>query len=135
MKPAIAGALAVVAGFATTAITSTAADAVMHAAHIFPDSPQLMSGALFALASAYRAAFTVLGGYVTGRLAPDRPMRHAAILAGIGLLAGIASVVAYYAIGEGKLGPAWYAFSIPVQAIPCVMLGGWLGNRRSAARR
>ncbi|MDQ2877689.1 MAG: hypothetical protein M3R41_01255 [Pseudomonadota bacterium] len=130
MKPVIASAAAVVAGFLVTAIASTAADAVMHAMHVFPTSPRAMSDALLALASGYRAVFTVLGGYVTARLAPTHPTRHAAILAGIGFLAGCAGVVAYYMVGGGALGPAWYAFSIPLEAIPCVLLGGWLAGSR-----
>src|SRR5258705_6954882 len=106
LKPRLASAGAVAAGFLVTALASTAADAVMHAAGIFPSAPRLMSDPLFALASAYRALFTVAGGYVTARLAPDRPMRHAWILAGIGLVAGLAGVVAYHAIGGAELGPA-----------------------------
>ena len=88
MKPRLASVGAVAAGFIVTALTSTAADAVMHAVGIFPSAPRLMSDSLFALAAAYRALFTVAGGYVTAHLAPDRPMRHAWILAGIGLFAG-----------------------------------------------
>jgi hypothetical protein len=131
VRPWLHGAGAVTAGFLVTAIASTAADAVMHAAAIFPRSPRAMSDPLFVLASAYRALFTVAGGYTTARLAPDRPMRHAWILAGIGLVAGLAGVVAYYVIGAAKLGPAWYPVSIPVEAIPCV----WLGARLAASRR
>jgi peptidoglycan/LPS O-acetylase OafA/YrhL len=127
LKSRLASIGAVVAGFVVTALASTAADAAMHAAGVFPSAPQDMSNALFALATAYRAAFTVAGGYVTARLAPDRPMRHAWILAGIGLVAGLAGVAMYYTIGGGKLGPAWYAISIPLEAIPCVWLGGWIG--------
>ena len=126
MKPWIRGVLAIVAGFLITAVASTATDAIMHAAGIFPSSPRVMSDPLFALASAYRALFTVAGGYATARLAPDRPMRHAWILAGIGLVAGLAGVLAYYAIGGAELGPAWYAISIPVVAIPCAWFGGRL---------
>ena len=130
MKPRLASASAVAAGFIVTALTSTAADAVMHVAGIFPSAPRLISDPLFALAAAYRALFTVAGGYVTARLAPDRPMHHAWILAGIGLFAGLAGVVVYYTIGGAELGPAWYAISIPFEAIPCVWLGaqlaGWL---------
>jgi hypothetical protein len=134
LKPWLASAGAVAAGFIVTALASTATDAVMHAAGIFPSVPRLMSDQLFALATTYRALFTVAGGYVTARLAPDRAMRHAWILAGIGLVAGLAGVVVYYTIGGSELGPAWYAISIPVEAIPCVWLGGWLGAlRRSSA--
>jgi peptidoglycan/LPS O-acetylase OafA/YrhL len=133
VRPWLASAGAVAAGFLVTAVASIATDAVMHAAGIFPSSPRAMSDPLFALASAYRALFTVAGGYATARLAPDRPMRHAWILAGIGLVAGLAGVVAYYVIGGAELGPAWYAISIPIEAIPCVWLGAWLvPTRRSA---
>jgi peptidoglycan/LPS O-acetylase OafA/YrhL len=103
----------------------------MRAAGVFPDAPRLMSDSLFALAAAYRALFTVAGGYIAARLAPDRPMRHAWILAGIGLVAGLMGVVAYYSVGKADLGPAWYAISIPVEAIPCV----WLGGRLATAGR
>ena len=99
MKPWLASAGAVAAGFIVTALASTAADAVMHAAGIFPRAPRLMSDPLFALATAYRGLFTVAGGYITARLAPDRPMRHVRILAGIGLVTGLAGVIAYYIIG------------------------------------
>jgi len=120
---------AVVAGLAVTAGGATLTDLAMHAAGIFPAAPEVMSDPLFALASAYRAAFTVAGGYATARLAPDRPMRHAWILAGIGLAAGLAGVVAYYVAGGGRLGPAWYALSLPLEAIPCVWLGARIALR------
>ena len=47
-------------------------------APVFPplDAPP-MSGRLFLLAFAYRFVFDVAGSYLTARLAPDRPMRHA----------------------------------------------------------
>ena len=131
MKPWIAGAGAVIAGFLVTAIGSTAADALMYKSGVFPGAPRDMSDALFALAAAYRAAFTVAGGYVTARLAPNRPMRHAWILAGIGLAAGLAGVVVYYTAGGPDFGPAWYAIAIAAEAVPCV----WIGARLAAAKR
>lgn len=125
MKPWLAGTGAVLGGFAVTAIASVATDAAMHAAGVFPAAPQVMSGALFALAAAYRALYTVAGGAVTAGLAPGRPMRHAWILAGVGTLAGLAGVIGYYAVGGAELGPAWYAWLIAAEAVPCV----WLGAR------
>jgi peptidoglycan/LPS O-acetylase OafA/YrhL len=129
MRPWVRSIGAVAAGFLVTAGASTVTDALMHAAGIFPSSPQTMSESLFALASTYRGLFTVVGGYTTARLAPDRPMRHAWILAQIGLIAGLAGVVAYYVLAGAKLGPAWYAISIPIEAIPCVWLGARLATR------
>lgn len=68
---------------------------------------------------------------MTARLAPDRPMRHAWILAGIGLAAGLAGVAFYFIVGGAQLGPAWYPVSIAVEAIPCV----WFGGRLAAGVR
>ena len=129
MRSQVRSVAAVAAGFFVIAAASVAADAVMHATGVFPISPQPMSDTLFALAAAYRALFTVAGGYTTARMAPGRPMRHAWTLAGIGLVVGLAGVVAYYTIGGAELGPAWYAISIPVAAIPCVLLGAKLAVR------
>jgi len=131
VKPWIASTGAVIAGLIVTVVTSTGADAVMHATGVFPAAGRDMSNGLFALASGYRALFTVAGGYATARLSPGRGMRDAWILAGIGLLAGLAGVVGYYAVGGPDLGPAWYAISIPAEAIPCV----WLGARLATGRR
>src|SRR5574338_95627 len=59
----------VFAGLLTTALLSVAVDAVMHACGIFPPVGQVMGGALFLLALAYRVAFAAAGGYVTARAA------------------------------------------------------------------
>ena len=64
MRPLIRSVGAIAGGFLVTAVASTAADAIMHAAGIFPRSPQNMSALLFVLASGYRALFTVAGGFV-----------------------------------------------------------------------
>ena len=138
MKPWLASVGAVAGGFLVTGIGSTAADAILESMGLFPRSPAAMTGTMFAFASAYRALFTVAGGFTTARLAPDRPMRHAWILAGIGLVAGLAGLVFYYTAGGAKLGPAWYAFSIPLEAIPCVWLGAKLainGRKQSHQSR
>ena len=126
MKPWVRSVLAVVAGFLVTAIASTVMDAILHATGIFPPTPRTMSESLFVLASAYRALFTVAGGFVTARLAPGRPMRHVWILACIGLAAGVAGVIFYWIAGRTQFGPAWYPLSIALEAIPCVWLGGRL---------
>lgn len=128
MKPWLLSARAVAAGLAVTVIASTAADAVLTAVGVLPKEPRLVSNEIFALAAAYRAAFTVAGAYVTARLSP-RSGRDAIILGGIGLLAGLAGLAAFLAVKPGDLGPAWYAVIIPLEAIPCVWLGARLAGR------
>jgi hypothetical protein len=55
LKPWLASAGAVAAGFIVTALASTAADAVMHAADVFPSTPRLMSNPLTSEAPAFEA--------------------------------------------------------------------------------
>jgi len=84
----------VFAGFFATVILSIGTDLLLHAASVFPRWGQPMSNALFALATAYRTIYTVAGGYITARLAPNKPMGHVLTLGVIGLLAAIAGAVA-----------------------------------------
>src|SRR3954471_21138717 len=85
---------AVAAGFFATFILSIATDVLLHGAGVFPPWGQPMSDALFILATAYRVIFTIAGGYVTARLAPDRPMAHVWVLGILGLLAAVAGTIA-----------------------------------------
>jgi hypothetical protein len=72
-------------------VEDAATDVLMHATGVFPPvGAPPMSDALFRLAFADRVAFAVAGSYLTARLAPDRPMRHALVLGAIGLVLGIA---------------------------------------------
>jgi hypothetical protein len=114
---------AVLAGFVTTFALSSAIDAVLHAAGVYPRLGVRMSDGLFGLALVYRGLAAIAGGWVTARLAPSRPMRHALILAGVGSLAGLAGVAV--AITQPEIGPLWYPVLLVVTALPCI----WLGAR------
>jgi hypothetical protein len=124
---------AVVAGFFACFILSIGTDLVLHAAGVFPPWGQPMSNALFVLATVYRTIYTVAGGYITARLAPNRPMGHAWTLGIIGLFAAIAGTVATWNKGP-EFGPKWYPLALVVLAIPCVWLGGKLAQRAAAKK-
>jgi hypothetical protein len=79
------------------------------------------------LALSYRIVYTVLGGFITARLAPRAPMRHVMVLALIGLAAGIAGAIV---ATTQDLGPNWYPIAIAATAYPCTWLGGWLGVKK-----
>lgn len=113
---------AVVVGFIATFALSVLGDVLMHGFGVFPPPPEAMSEALFAWALTYRVGFTVIGGYLTARLAPDRPMRHGAILAVIGTIAGSLGVVGWW-FGPPGLGPAWYPVAIALTGAPAVLVG------------
>jgi peptidoglycan/LPS O-acetylase OafA/YrhL len=120
------GALA--AGFVVTAALSLGTDVVMHGTGVFPGWGEPMSNGLFAWATIYRVVFTVLGGYVTARLAPRRPMAHARWLGLIGVAAATAGAAATWNAGPA-FGPHWYPLFLVVTALPCVWVGGLLWVR------
>jgi hypothetical protein len=122
---------AVLAGFFATFILSVATDLALHATGIFPPWGQPMSNALFALATGYRTIYTVAGGYITARLAGDRPMAHVWALGIIGLLAALAGTVATWNAGP-EFGPKWYPLALVALALPSVWAGGKLARRATA---
>jgi peptidoglycan/LPS O-acetylase OafA/YrhL len=119
---------AVAAGFVVTALLSVGTDAVMHASGVFPPWGEPMAGGLFVWATVYRVVFTVVGGYVTATLAPNRPMRHVMILGAIGVVAATAGAVATWNAGPA-FGPKWYPILLVVTALPCVWAGAILAAR------
>jgi hypothetical protein len=122
---------AVLAGFVAVAVLSLGTDQVLHVLGVYPPWGQPMfEPGLNLLALSYRIVYTVLGGYVTARLAPHSPMRHVWVLAGIGSLIGLAAAVATIPI---HLGPAWYPIALALTALPCTWLGGALYRPRHAA--
>lgn len=125
---------AVVTGFLVTAALSLGVDAVTHATGAFPAWGQPMSDGLFAWASAYRVALTILGGYVTARLAPREPMRHVLVL---GLAGSVAAGIGLASTWNAGLGPRWYPILLFVTALPCVWVGGrlWTPPRSGALPR
>lgn len=122
--PRLRTAGALIAGFLTVAILSTAADAVLHAMNYYPNDGTAGSDPELAFALTYRTLFTVLGGLVTAWLAPSNPLRLAIILGAIGTLPAVLGVVAMWGLGHH-----WYAISLAVLAAPSTALSGWLFTR------
>ena len=116
---------AVLAGLLAVVILSIGTDLVLHAAGIFPRIGEPMSNALFLLATAYRTVYSVAGSYLAARLAPDRPMKHALILGGIGLILSTAGAIATWNRGPA-FGPHWYPLALIVLAMPSAWVGGRL---------
>ena len=117
---------AILAGFVTVFVLSTATDYVLESIGIFPpQSEGLFVTWMLLLALIYRCIYTVAGGYVTAALAPNRPMRHALILGIIGTVAATLGVVVGW-----NLSQHWYPIALVVTAIPCTWLGGRLRTKR-----
>jgi len=122
---------AVAVGFIAVAGLSLITDEVFHLLHVYPPWGVTMTDPrLFALALSYRIVYTVLGGWITARLAPRAPMRHVTVLAIIGVIAGVAGVAV--ALGRSDLGPLWYPLAIFLTAYPCTWWGGRLSAEKAA---
>ncbi len=114
---------AVIAGLLTVVLPAVLTDEIMHATGLMARAKVLSTNEAL-LALAYRSLFTVLGGWVAGKLAPCHPMRPVWVLAFIGFVAGLAG-----ALGTPGYGPDWYKWSLAIEAIPLVWLGGRLAMR------
>ncbi len=126
----IRGILAVFAGLIFIAATSTGIDAVLHATGVLPRGPLFDTGLLL-LAAAYRSILSVIGCYITARLAPDRPLKHALALGVVGMILSAAGMV----VGiKMKLGPVWYPLALVAASLPCAWLGGRLFELRPRER-
>ena len=115
---------AIVVGFIAVVILSLGTDEVFHLLKVYPPWGQSMSNALFALATAYRLVYGVVGSYITARMAPYRPMQHALIGGAIGTVIATAGAIATW--NHTELGPNWYPLALVVTALPCAWLGGKL---------
>lgn len=124
MPPIVRSILAVLAGFVFIFATHLGTDEVMHRLGVYPPWGEPMNdpGQNF-LALAYRCVFSILGCYLTARLAPRAPMMHALIL---GLIGTGLSTLAVFATADMNLGPRWYPIALAVSALPCAYLGGLL---------
>ena len=122
---------AVLAGLIVIFALSTATDELLHATGLLDRGPLQMRGAeaLILGLLAYRLIYSIAGCYLTARLAPSHPMRHALILGAIGV---IFSTMGALVNAQQALGPAWYPWALVVLALPCAWLGGKLDERRSA---
>jgi hypothetical protein len=131
MSTTVRSILAVLAGLVTIFATHMGTDEVMHALKIFPPAGEPMyDPTQNAIALAYRCVFSVLGCYVTARLAPRAPMAHALALGAFGT---VLSTIAVFVTADMDLGPRWYPIALAASALPCAWLGGMLYQPKAIA--
>ena len=115
---------AVLLGFISVVVLSLGTDQVLHVLQVYPlwGQPMFDPG-LNLLALSYRIVYTIVGGYITARLAPHSPMRHALALGIVGLAVGAAGAIATIPM---HLGPSWYPIALALTGLPLTWLGGVL---------
>jgi len=115
---------AVILGFFAVVVLSLGTDQVLHVLGVYPPWGQPMHDpGLNLLALSYRSVYAVVGSYITARLAPHTPMRHALALGVVGLVLSVAGVIATSGM---DLGPRWFPIALVLTALPCAWLGGLL---------
>lgn len=123
----VRSAAAIFAGFVTVVALSLGVDQLLHVLQVYPPWGQPMwDHRLNALALSYRLVIGVLGSYVTARLAPYAPMRHATIGAAIGF---VLSAMGAIAAINMAIGPAWYPIALALSTWPTAWLGGSMATR------
>ena len=115
--------LAVFVGVLFIIVVTTLVDMALHAVGFYPPSEVPLSDPLAVVATAYRIVISVAGAWLTARLAPQNPLKHALILGVVGTVLGLVGVVATWNLG---MGPRWYPIALAVLAIPQCWAGGKL---------
>ena len=118
---------ALLAGFVVVVVLSLGTDAVMHATGVLPPMGEPAGDMPMLIALIYRTVFGVLGSYVTARMAPQSPMKHALVVGAVGFVLATVGAVATWNAGPG-FGPHWYALALIATALP----GAWVGGKLAA---
>jgi hypothetical protein len=121
---------AVAAGVLVIIGVTTLVDVILHVLHVYPATDQPLDNSLSALATSYRIVISVAGAWLTARLAPNKPIKHAMILGYVGVVLGLVGLAATWNKG---LGPRWYPIALVVLAIPQCWIGGKIYEKLSRA--
>ncbi|MDF1502896.1 hypothetical protein [Roseisolibacter sp. H3M3-2] len=121
--------VAVVVGFMVIGALAFGTDAVLKSTipqSFGPDGAVSDVGLLLVM-QLYVFAYATFGCWLTARLAPSRPMRHALVLGVLGLAFNVAGTVAMW-----HTAPAWYHVLALALVMPAAWLGGWIRERQLA---
>lgn len=119
--------VAIVVGFVLIGALSIGTDTIVMQAFPgeFNEAGRTSNLSILMLMAAYVAVYAIIGCYITARLAPDRPMRHALILGALGLVMNIVATVSLWGTA-----PAWYFILNLLLVMPYAWLGGRIRERQ-----
>ncbi|MEJ5367896.1 MAG: hypothetical protein WHT08_06235 [Bryobacteraceae bacterium] len=120
---------AVFGGWAVIQLLVIATDEILiRIAPVPPESGLMMTDRMAAARLLVGAVCTMIGGWLTAHLAPERPWRHAAYLIVLGETMGLV----YAASSVGEL-PLWYIAALLLVYPPAVLAGAWWRLRGATA--
>jgi hypothetical protein len=115
-------------GFLFIAVLTLGTDALVRVA--FPDAfdesgrTEKLSILIFSVVDV--GIYTIVGCYLTARLAPSRPMWHALVVGLLGLIFVVADTIAFW-----PEAPTWFN----VLSLAPLMLYAWIGGKLAARAR
>lgn len=121
LKSIRAGVVGIAVGVAFSLIT----DSILQNIEIIPKDNLWVGTNIILLIIFYRTVYNVLGAYITAKLAPQNPMKHALV---VGVLGTIVSIIGVIICLKLHLGPLWYTVVLAVLAMPSAWLGGKLAS-------
>jgi hypothetical protein len=98
---------------------------IFEGAGVLPQGHLFVGPGLILMVLGYRAVLSLIGCYLTARLAPRNPMAHALSL---GVIGTIFSAVGTIAMADRS--PAWYGWMLTALAMPIAWLGAKLYELR-----
>jgi hypothetical protein len=118
---------AIIAGFLVGAILSVGADITLNAAGIINmESFKDNSAGVILIVIIYRFIFNVIGCYLTAKLAPNKPMKHALI---IGVVGTVFALLGSAAMWDKAV--VWYNISVILISLPSAWVGAKLFLKRN----
>lgn len=111
---------AVTTGLAVIVLLCVLTDALLVVVHILPtpNGHHLYTLATLGVVIFYCTVYTLVGGYVTARLAPIRPVAHAVVLGILGMALSTLGTMNNWQIGDG-----WNAITLLAEGLPLSWLG------------
>ncbi len=123
--------LAVLAGWGSVGVLVVLTDGLLHM--LYPGDyavGKMPPDRLAAVSLVSSTLYSVVGGWVTARIARAKPWHHILGLIVWGELMGVASLIATW----GQIQP-WYQIGLIVAWTPAVVAGGWIRAGKPAFRR
>lgn len=122
--PVLKRILAIVAALVVVVAASLATDMAVSATAAPGLEQGVATRGMWVFVTAYRCLYSMLGGFVAARFAPDHKMGHAWAIGLIGLSLGLVGVILVK-----EPGPDWYPVAVAAQALPFAWIGGTLAVR------
>jgi hypothetical protein len=121
--------LAIVAGFVAIAVFALGADAVVRRAlpQFFDPGGRSDHAGMLVVMIIYSTVFATAGAWLTARLAPGRPLRHALVLGALGLVLAVPVTITHW-----DTAPVWFHLTTLALTMPAAWVGGMMVERKAA---